>query len=73
MTMEQNGSELALDAAGDGIELADPSAGVADLLNSVNLITVTGGVRYITERTLDRMLRHTSTGHGCWVAVFALR
>lgn len=57
----------------ENLELADPSAGLADLLSNVNLITVTGGVGYITERTFDRVLRHTTAGHGCWVAVFALR
>lgn len=57
----------------ENLELADPSAALTHHLASVDLITVTGGVGYITERTFDRVLRHARAGHGCWVAVFALR
>ena len=57
----------------ENLELADPSAALAHRLTAVDLITVTGGVGYITERTFDRVLRHAQAGHGCWVAVFALR
>src|ERR687885_184820 len=55
------------------IELDDPSAALARHLAGVDLITVTGGVGYITERTFDRVLRYASAGNGCWVAAFALR
>jgi SAM-dependent methyltransferase len=57
----------------ENLELADPSAALAHRLASVDLITVTGGVGYITERTFDRVLRHASAEKGCWVAAFALR
>lgn len=57
----------------ENLELADPSAALAHRLTGVDLITVTGGVGYITERTFDRVLQHASAEHGCWVAAFALR
>jgi hypothetical protein len=57
----------------ENLELEDPSAALARRLTGVDLITVTGGVGYITERTFDRVLRYASADNGCWVAVFALR
>jgi hypothetical protein len=67
---ERSGLQWA--GSSENLELADPSAALARLLTGVNLITVTGGVGYITERTFDRVLKHASK-NGCWVAVFALR
>jgi hypothetical protein len=57
----------------ENLEIEDPSTALADLLTGVNLITVTGGIGYITERTFDRVLKHASAEDGCWVAAFALR
>jgi SAM-dependent methyltransferase len=57
----------------ENLEIEDPSAVLADLLTGVDLITVTGGVGYITERTFDRVLKHASAEDSCWVAAFALR
>ncbi|MGH3427650.1 MAG: hypothetical protein ACRDRI_23730 [Pseudonocardiaceae bacterium] len=57
----------------ENLETEDPSAALAHLLSGVDLITVTGGVGYITERTFDRVLQHASAEDGCWVAAFALR
>jgi hypothetical protein len=57
----------------ENLEMADPSSTLAHLLTGVDLITVTGGIGYITECTLDRVLRHASAEGGCWVAAFALR
>jgi hypothetical protein len=57
----------------ENLELGDPSAVLARRLSAVDLITVTGGVGYITERTFEHMIRHASAGNGCWVAAFALR
>lgn len=57
----------------ENLEVEDPSAALAHLLAGVDLITVTGGIGYITERTFDRVLQHTSAEDGCWVAAFALR
>jgi hypothetical protein len=60
-------------SSSENLELDDPSAALARRLTEVDLITVTGGVGYITERTVDRVLRYASAGKGCWVAAFALR
>ncbi|MGH3826017.1 MAG: class I SAM-dependent methyltransferase [Pseudonocardiaceae bacterium] len=60
-------------SSSENLEIKDPSAALAELLTGVDLITVTGGVGYITERTFDRVLQNTSTEDGCWIAVFALR
>jgi hypothetical protein len=57
----------------ENLEIEDPSTALAHLLTGVDLITVTGGIGYITERTFDRVLKYASTEDGCWVAAFALR
>lgn len=57
----------------ENLEMEDPSAALAHRLTGVDLITVTGGIGYITERTFDRVLQHASAEDGCWVAAFALR
>jgi SAM-dependent methyltransferase len=57
----------------ENLEIEDPSTALADLLTGVDLITVAGGIGYITERTFDRVLKHASAEDGCWVAAFALR
>ncbi|MGH8929153.1 MAG: hypothetical protein ACRDZO_00560 [Egibacteraceae bacterium] len=57
----------------ENLETGDPSSALIQILAEVHLITVTGGVGYISERTFDRLLRYASAGRGCWVATFALR
>ena len=57
----------------ENLEMEDPSTALAHLLTGVDLLTVTGGIGYITERTFDRVLKHDSAGDGGWVAAFALR
>lgn len=57
----------------ENLEIENPSTALAHLLTGVDLITVTGGIGYITERTFDRVLKHASAEGGCWVAAFALR
>jgi len=57
----------------ENLETEEPSAELAHQLTGVNMITVTGGIGYITERTFDRVLRHASAVDGCWVLAFALR
>lgn len=66
-------SGLLCAGSSENLELEDPSAALAHRLTGVDLITVTGGVGYITECTFDRVLRYANAGPGCWVAVFALR
>lgn len=57
----------------ENLEEEDPSDALAEALAQVNLITVTGGVGYISERTFDRVLKCVGSGDGCWVAAFVLR
>lgn len=57
----------------EDLESGDPSAQLADALAGVDLVTATGGIGYITERTLDRVLRAQPEGAPPWVATFVLR
>lgn len=55
----------------ENLEIAEPSEALSRQLAGVDLITVTGGIGYISERTFARALdRATGTP---WVASFALR
>ncbi len=60
-------------SSSENLETAEPSAALADQLTDVDLVTVTGGIGYITERTFERVLRHASSAAKCWVAAFVLR
>ncbi|GAA0490029.1 hypothetical protein ACFQ2B_32590 [Streptomyces stramineus] len=61
-----------LDAAfGQDLERAEPGPELAAALRPVQLITVTGGIGYITDRTLERILSHVDGP--VWVAAFVLR
>lgn len=63
-----------LDAGwGEDLESGDPSEALAKEMGDVGLITVTGGVGYITERTFDRLLGTFPAGSKPWVASFVLR
>jgi len=55
----------------DNLEDEPPSDRLAELLVDVDLITTTGGVGYVTEKTFDRLLR--SCRAGVWVASLCLR
>ncbi|WP_245689367.1 hypothetical protein [Streptomyces chattanoogensis] len=55
----------------DNLELADPSAELRQALAGIDLITVTGGVGYITERTFARLLDCVTSPP--WIAAFVLR
>lgn len=62
----------ALDAgAVENLETNDPSPRLAELLSGVDLITTTGGVGYVTERSFERLLRHAPPTVS--VAAFCLR
>jgi hypothetical protein len=55
----------------ENLEADDPSPALAAALAPVRLVTVSGGVSYITDRTIERLL-------GCceeapWIAAFVLR
>lgn len=62
----------ALDAGvTENLERDEPSARLAALLSDVDLVTVTGGVGYVTDRTFDQLLDGTPAS--TWVAAFCLR
>ncbi|MGH3423403.1 MAG: hypothetical protein ACRDO8_01665, partial [Nocardioidaceae bacterium] len=62
----------ALDAgSAENLEDADPSPRLSALLSDVDLITTTGGVGYVTDRTFRRLL--AATPKAPWVAAFCLR
>lgn len=56
-------SEAGLIDAGfaEDLELHDPSPGLTEELRQADLISVSGGIGYITERTIDRVLAHART------------
>ena len=62
---------LLAEGSAENLELADPSADLSRKLAGVGLITVTGGIGYISERTFDRVL--AAAGGTPWVASFVLR
>lgn len=55
----------------DNLERDESSPLLVDLLGDVDLITTTGGVGYVTERTFEKLLR--SCPPTAWVATFCLR
>lgn len=63
-----------LDAgAGENLEQREPSAELARAMAGVDLITVTGGIGYITGRTFERVLACTPPGRRPWVMALCLR
>jgi hypothetical protein len=57
----------------ENLEVADPSPELRDHAARADLITVTGGVGYITDQTFDRLLDCSTDGHRPWVASLCLR
>jgi hypothetical protein len=55
----------------ENLEESEPSSALRRALADVALITVTGGIGYIGERTIDTLLRHT--GPQVWITAFVLR
>jgi SAM-dependent methyltransferase len=57
----------------EDLEAADPSPRLTTELGRVDLVVSTGGIGYVTHRTLGRVAR-SGPGHGApWVAAFVLR
>lgn len=54
----------------EDLEAGAPSASLSSELSDVDLITVSGGIGYITERTIDRILERSDQP---WVAALCLR
>ena len=55
----------------ENLEVSDPSEALTGHLEGVDLITVTGGIGYISEKTFARFIDRTKSAP--WVASFALR
>jgi hypothetical protein len=61
------------DGWAEDLEHEGPSDQLTDRLDEVDLVTTTGGVGYITERTFDKVLGARRGGSMPWVAAFVLR
>lgn len=59
------------EAYAENLERHPPSEGLRDAVGRVGLITVTGGIGYITHRTFDALLDATRVP--VWVSAFVLR
>ncbi|MFC5831863.1 class I SAM-dependent methyltransferase [Nonomuraea insulae] len=57
----------------ENMERDDPSPELAAALSEADLITVTGGIGYITDRSIGRLLDCTSSDHRPWFAALCLR
>ncbi len=55
----------------ENLEVAEPSEGLSEELREVDVITVTGGIGYISEKTFARVIDRAKSAP--WVASFALR
>ncbi len=71
------GADLLGAGFGENLEQAEPSEDFRDAVGNVGLITVTGGVGYVWERTFDRVLRSVTEarpdGVAPWVATLPAR
>ncbi len=59
------------DGAVENLEADEPTDRLVDLLSGVDLVTTTGGVGYVTDRTFDHLARLTPDS--TWFATFCLR
>lgn len=59
--------------AAEDLEQHDPSPGLARAVADADLVTVTGGIGYITERTFERVLDCAAPDRPPWVAALCLR
>lgn len=71
------GAGLLAAGFGEDLERAEPSAAFGEALGNTGLVTVTGGVGYVWERTFDRVVRSVaearSDGRAPWVATLPAR
>jgi len=61
------------DGWAENLELSEPSDRLATHAGAVDLVTITGGVGYVTGRTFARLLDVLAPARLPWVAAFALR
>ncbi|MCG5214006.1 hypothetical protein [Streptosporangium sp. KLBMP 9127] len=57
----------------EDMERDKPSSELADAVGEADLITVTGGIGYITDQSIDRLLDCTSPERRPWFAALCLR
>lgn len=57
----------------EDLEAADPSPGLSAELAGFDLVVSTGGIGYITDHTLGRVVRPAPGQRAPWVAAFVLR
>jgi hypothetical protein len=55
----------------ENLEMDEPSPALRDALAPTSMITVTGGIGYISHRTIERIME--STSNPPWVVAFVLR
>src|SRR5690606_11792823 len=55
------------------LEEEEPTPEVAKAIGAADLVTVTGGIGYVTERTFDKLLGCSESDHKPWVAALCLR
>lgn len=61
------------DGVAENLEDHEPSEKLRRLVSDADLITVTGGVGYITGSTFERLLQSLPEGKKPWIAALALR
>jgi hypothetical protein len=61
------------DGWAENLEAGPPSRELADELDAVDVVICTGGIGYITERTLEQVVRARPGRPAPWVAAFVLR
>jgi hypothetical protein len=57
----------------EDLEVAEPSSELAAVVGDADLITITGGIGYITDRTFARLLSGMAPDRLPWVAALCLR
>ena len=57
----------------ENLEVGHPSPDLAAAIGSADVLTVTGGIGYVTERTFERLLECSAPGHKPWIASLCLR
>ena len=57
----------------EDLESNEPSADLSEQIADVDLVTITGGIGYVSERTFDRLFDQLPTERPPWVAAFCLR
>ncbi len=61
------------DGWAENLEESDPSPALTQGIQDVSLITITGGVGYVTEHTFGRLMQALPQDRSQWVAAFVLR